>query len=122
MKSFCSLRAKSIRLQLTGKLASVTSEQQAGERVKADSIDVSSMGVMNNGGGMPGGDNNQGFPGGMPGGDNNQGSPGGMPGNMGTPPAGSPGGNMGTPPAGSPGGNMGTPPAGAPPQGGGQGS
>ena len=49
LKSFCKLRAKSIRKQLSGGLAAETGAQSAEDRVKVGSLDISSMGMMNNG-------------------------------------------------------------------------
>ena len=79
--SFCEKRAASVRLQLDGGLAGVTSEQDAQARIDCTGIDISVMGSHGGGnqGGGPGG-NGQGFPGG-----NGQGFPGGSGGPGGRP-------------------------------------
>lgn len=45
LKSFCLKRAESIRLQIDGKLAAVTGEQNEADRVDASDIDISAMGT-----------------------------------------------------------------------------
>ena len=54
LKEFCTLRAESIRKQLSGTLSSKTDEQNAADKVDASSIAVSAMGTHEGGKNMPG--------------------------------------------------------------------
>lgn len=49
LKSFCSLRAESIRKQLDGKLSTKTSEQKDADKVDASSVVISNMGTHDQG-------------------------------------------------------------------------
>ena len=89
LKSFCTLRAQSIRRQLEGSLGSTKDTQTREAMVSAEGVDISAMGSY---GGGKEGEGGPGGQGGFPGG--NGSFPGGM-----TPPGGS-GGGM-TPPGGA---------------------
>lgn len=106
LRAFCSLRAQSVRRQLSGALASVSSEQKAEDMVDASALTLSDMGSQGGGrdgdfpgangagqGGFPGGGGQD--PGGIPGGGGQgQGSfPGGSDAGQGGFPGGSPGGS-----------------------------
>ena len=56
LKSFCSLRAESIRKQLDGKLSTKTSEQKDADKVDASSVVISNMGTHGQGDGNKGTD------------------------------------------------------------------
>jgi len=60
LKSFCSLRAESIRKQLDGTLSTSTDEQNSADQVDASSVDMSAMGGMNHGNNGPGGSGEEG--------------------------------------------------------------
>ena len=66
LQSYCALRGKSVRGQLEGTIPSTSEGQRADDSalVDAGTLSISDMGVMNTGGGGPGGDKAPSMPGG----------------------------------------------------------
>ena len=66
LQSYCALRGKSVRGQLEGTIPSTSEGQRANDSalVDAGTLSISDMGVMNTGGGGPGGDKAPSMPGG----------------------------------------------------------
>ena len=66
LQSYCALRSKSVRGQLEGTIPSTSEGQRADKSalVDAGTLSISDMGVMNTGGGGPGGDKAPSMPGG----------------------------------------------------------
>ena len=66
LQSYCALRGESVRGQLEGTIPSTSEGQRANDSalVDAGTLSISDMGVMNTGGGGPGGDKAPSMPGG----------------------------------------------------------